>query len=83
MPFVVFVATLMRLRLQDMFNSAEVLSYFETLVTVRGHWSAMGGQPGECEKVKYSDVSCTATSMEFFDRLYECGKVAVVQSPLI
>eukprot|EP00038_Savillea_parva_P027623 m.60679 g.60679 ORF g.60679 m.60679 type:complete len:266 (+) comp7969_c0_seq1:184-981(+) len=58
--------------LQDMFNSAEVLTHLQTLVTVRGHWSAVGGQPGECDGVTYKDVACTATSMEFFDRLYEC-----------
>jgi hypothetical protein len=62
------------LPLQDLFNSAEVLSCLETLVTVRGHWAAIGGQPGECDSVTHSTVDCTATSMEFFDRLYDCRK---------
>mmetsp|Transcript_26145 Transcript_26145/g.68627 ORF Transcript_26145/g.68627 Transcript_26145/m.68627 type:complete len:266 (-) Transcript_26145:249-1046(-) len=58
--------------LKDMFNSAEVLAHLQTLVTVRGHWAAMGGSPGDCKGVDFEDVSCSATSMEFFDRLYEC-----------
>lgn len=59
--------------LRDLFNDPEVLGTLQTLVTVRGHWSAVGGQSGECTAVEHADVKCTATSMEFFDRLYECG----------
>jgi hypothetical protein len=58
---------------QDMFNDPEVLKTLQTLVTVRGHWSAVGGSPGECTAVRYNEVACVATSMAFFDRLYECG----------
>lgn len=60
--------------LRDFFNDQEVTQRLEVLATVRGKWAAVG-PPGQCESVGYKEVSCTAVSMEFFDRLYQVGAV--------
>ena len=41
---------------------------------VRGHWTHLG-HPGKCSEVKAEQLECKATSMEFFDRLYECEAI--------
>eukprot|EP00040_Diaphanoeca_grandis_P011043 m.56518 g.56518 ORF g.56518 m.56518 type:complete len:267 (+) comp22257_c2_seq1:84-884(+) len=61
--------------LLDLFNDANVLYDFKVLHTVKGQWGTLGGQPGDCTKVSTDSVQCSAVSMEFFDRLYDCGAI--------
>lgn len=61
--------------LKNFFNDPIVLNELNVLHTFKGAWGTLGGQPGDCAKVETTPVSCTATNMGFFDRLYECGAI--------
>lgn len=45
----------------------------KVLTSVRGTWGSLGAA-GQATKVVREEVACTATSMAFFDRLYDCGE---------
>lgn len=60
--------------LLDFFNDEAVALSLQVLGDVRGGWTSVG-QPGKCSALKTEKLNCTATSMAFFDRLYECGVV--------
>eukprot|EP00048_Salpingoeca_helianthica_P009177 m.131669 g.131669 ORF g.131669 m.131669 type:complete len:259 (-) comp14796_c3_seq1:39-815(-) len=58
--------------LKDFFNDPAVLSALQVQKSVSGAWGALGSA-GQATRVVAEDVPCTYTSMEFFDRLYDCG----------
>lgn len=59
---------------EDFCNDGSVLAGLKVLSDVRGTWS-YPGEVGKCTKADYTPLSCTATTMEFFDRLYTCDAV--------
>eukprot|EP00039_Didymoeca_costata_P033466 m.42496 g.42496 ORF g.42496 m.42496 type:complete len:278 (-) comp9886_c0_seq2:175-1008(-) len=59
---------------EDFLNDENVIHHFKILCNTQGSWTTLG-QAGKCTKVTTSPVNCEATSMAFFDRLYECGAI--------
>eukprot|EP00041_Stephanoeca_diplocostata_P018092 m.375439 g.375439 ORF g.375439 m.375439 type:complete len:265 (-) comp20918_c0_seq1:1922-2716(-) len=59
----------------DFFNDDAVLQNLKILTNVSGGWGTLGGKSGDTVSVETEPVASTATSMEFFDRLYDCGAV--------
>jgi len=58
----------------DFLNDPSVLGTMKILSNTRGTWT-YPGEEGKCTKSDTEPLSCTATSMAFFDRLYECGAI--------
>lgn len=58
--------------LKDLFNSEEVANKVKVLSTVNGSWATIS-QIGKFEAIEKEEIPCTLTTMEFFDRLYDCG----------
>eukprot|EP00051_Salpingoeca_urceolata_P019039 m.272851 g.272851 ORF g.272851 m.272851 type:complete len:259 (+) comp19334_c0_seq3:164-940(+) len=54
----------------DFFSDPIVLSELQVLHSKHGSWGPLGQQ---ATGVDFDPVPCTQLSMEFFDRLYECG----------
>lgn len=50
------------------------MSTIQVLASVHGSWTSLGA-PDAAGPVEATEIPCTATSMEFFDRLYECGMI--------
>lgn len=58
--------------LLDLFKDVKVLETIQVLTSAAGSWGPLG-KADSLTKVVSTPVTCSATSMAFFDRLYECG----------
>eukprot|EP00050_Salpingoeca_kvevrii_P022439 m.126514 g.126514 ORF g.126514 m.126514 type:complete len:396 (+) comp9707_c0_seq4:4276-5463(+) len=56
--------------LRELFADPTVQATLKVLASASGTWAPL---QGEVASVQHQRVPATATSMEFFDRLYECG----------
>eukprot|EP00055_Hartaetosiga_balthica_P013236 m.67091 g.67091 ORF g.67091 m.67091 type:complete len:259 (-) comp8203_c0_seq1:110-886(-) len=59
--------------LKEFFKNQQVQSAVEVLETVDGKWASIDSKISELENMTFNEVTASAISMEFFDKLYEHG----------